>query len=63
MQTHGWLKFQERAFKFWLKSTIASREWLNIDRHEGVQNIPMVFMSVLNGDLAADHGVVVNLTK
>ncbi len=53
--------FQQRAFEFWLKNSAASREWLQLDVHEGVETIPTVFANVRDGGLPADHGAIVVL--
>ncbi|MEM7083228.1 MAG: DUF2855 family protein [Pseudomonadota bacterium] len=53
--------FQEKSFKFWLNASIASRRWLEIDRHEGMNSVPQVFDDVLKGNVPADRGVVIKL--
>lgn len=52
---------QERAFRFWYGSAQASRAWLSIDHHHGVEAIAKTYDEVRAGNIPADHGPVIVL--
>jgi hypothetical protein len=55
-------EFQKRAYAFWHSVAIRSRDWLNIERCQGVDSIPGVFQRVRDGEISPDTGLVVILS-
>ena len=54
-------EFEARALAFWNRAAIASRSWLNIDLHQGFDEIEDVYAHVLNAKVPASSGKVVVL--
>ncbi len=54
-------EFERRAFAFWHKAAIRSRDWLGMDRREGPASLTDAWGDVLGGRVPADRGVVVAL--
>lgn len=54
-------EFEKKAYRFWLDASIKSREWLNIERHDGMDALASVFSVLLAGKVAPDKGIIVSL--
>ena len=54
-------EFEKKAYRFWLDASIKSREWLNIERHDGMDAMAGVCRLLLAGKVAPDKGIIVSL--
>lgn len=52
-------EFQKKAYAFWHSAAIRSRDWLNIERCQGVECTAGVFERVRDGEVSPDTGLVV----
>lgn len=62
-RTHEWGpgEFEKKAYQFWHEASIKSREWLNMERHDGMDALAGVFSLLLVGKVAPDKGIIVSL--
>jgi hypothetical protein len=54
-------EFGKRAFRFWYQASIKSRDWLVIRHHQGMQELPGLYLEVLEGKAVPDEGIIVSL--
>lgn len=53
-------EFQKRAFAFWADAAVRSREWLTIERVEGIETWNEVYQAVRDGRAAPDRGFILS---
>ena len=53
-------EFEKKAFKFWYEASMHSRNWLKIEYYTGMDALARVYELVLNGEIAADKGIIVS---
>lgn len=53
--------FEKKALAFWRDAATRSRDWLSIDRVEGVEAFETAFHRLRKGDIAPDRGLVASL--
>lgn len=54
-------EFEKKAYRFWHDASIKSREWLNIEHHNGMDALGIIYNSLLSGKVAPDKGIIVSL--
>ena len=54
-------EFEKRAYRFWHDASIKSREWLNIEHHNGMDALANVYRLLLAGKVAPDKGIIASL--
>ncbi len=54
-------EFEKKANRFWYDASIKSREWLVIERHDGMDTLGRVYSRLLAGKISPDKGIIVSL--
>ena len=54
-------EFQKKAYAFWHSAARRSRDWLTIEKFQGIDSIPEVFEQVRDAKVSPDTGLVVEL--
>jgi hypothetical protein len=54
-------EFEKRAYAFWLSAALKSRDWLKVERHNGVVALEEIYHELREGRLAPDRGVVASV--
>lgn len=53
-------EFQKKAFQFWSKAAVKSREWLTIEHRHGMDAVGQAFVEVRDSKIAPDTGIIVS---
>lgn len=53
-------EFEKKAMKFWYEASIKSRDWLILDRHQGMDSVAGVYRQVLDGKVSPNQGIIVS---
>lgn len=57
----GPAEFEKKAYRFWLEASKKSRDWLVIERHDGMGALGRVYGELLAGKISPDEGIIVSL--
>ena len=52
---------EQKAARFWASAATRSRDWLEIERVQGLEAVPPAFARLLEGAIAANRGLVVDV--
>lgn len=53
-------EFQKKAFQFWSKAAVKSREWLTIEHRHGMDAVGKAFAEVRDSKITPDTGIIVS---
>ena len=53
--------FEQKAFDFWRTASIRSRDWLKLNRIDGLEGLADVYDNVRNGAFSPSEGLIVSL--